>query len=113
MFFDVLAEREINVHMLAGNHDTYFKNTNDVNSVGLLMQEYKNIHVIDSPQNIFVGDHEICMVPWICPENYEQSIETIKNTEAKICCGHFEIQGFAMYRGMPSEEGLERGIFRK
>ena len=113
MFFDVLAERKINVHMLAGNHDTYFKNTNDVNSVGLLMQEYKNIHVIDNPQNIFVGDHEICMVPWICPENYDQSIETIKNTEAKICCGHFEIQGFAMYRGMPSEEGLERGIFRK
>jgi DNA repair exonuclease SbcCD nuclease subunit len=113
MFFDVLAERKINVHMLAGNHDTYFKNTNDVNSVGLLMQEYPNVHVIDSPQNIFVGDHEICMVPWICPENYEQSIETIKNTKAKICCGHFEIQGFAMYRGMPSEEGLERGIFRK
>jgi hypothetical protein len=27
--------------------------------------------------------------------------------------GHFEIQGFSMYRGMPSEEGLDRGLFRK
>ena len=29
MFFDKLANRKIKVHMLAGNHDTYFKNTNE------------------------------------------------------------------------------------
>ncbi|NCA22519.1 MAG: hypothetical protein EBS86_15460 [Crocinitomicaceae bacterium] len=34
MFFDPLFQMGIQVHMLAGNHDTYFKNTNDVNSVG-------------------------------------------------------------------------------
>ena len=33
MFFDPLAQMGVDVHMLAGNHDTYFKNTNDVNSV--------------------------------------------------------------------------------
>jgi DNA repair exonuclease SbcCD nuclease subunit len=32
MFFDKLSARGISVHMLAGNHDTYYKNTNDVNS---------------------------------------------------------------------------------
>jgi hypothetical protein len=37
----------------------------------------------------------------------------LKTTEAKVCCGHFEIAGFAMYRGMPSEEGLDRALFRK
>ncbi len=113
MFFDVLHEEGIEVHMLAGNHDTYFKNTNDVNSVELLLQEYGNVHVIDSPEEIFVGPHQICMMPWICPENYDESIELLKNTKALVCMGHFEIEGFAMYRGMPSHEGLERGLFNK
>ena len=113
MFFDTLETQGIEVHMLAGNHDTYFKNTNDVNSVQLLLQEYGNVHVIDSPEEIFVGPHQICMMPWICPENYDESIELLKNTKASVCMGHFEIEGFAMYRGMPSHEGLERGLFNK
>jgi DNA repair exonuclease SbcCD nuclease subunit len=113
MFFDVLRDEGIQVHMLAGNHDTYFKNTNDVNSIDLLLQEYNNIHVIDSPETIEIGDTAICMMPWICAENYEMSMNEIKNTEAQVCMGHFEIDGFAMYRGMPSHEGLNRGIFRK
>lgn len=113
MFFDKLAYQDIKVHMLAGNHDTYFKNTNDVNSVDLLLKEYNNINVIDHPTNIYVGTHKVCMMPWICPENYEDSMATIKETDAEICMGHFEIAGFAMHRGMPSEEGLNRELFRK
>jgi DNA repair exonuclease SbcCD nuclease subunit len=111
MFFDILFEKGINVHMLAGNHDTYYKNTNDVNSVDLLLREYDNINVIDSPKTIYVGTHPICMMPWICPENYEESMQMLKDTKADICMGHFEIAGFAMHRGMPSEEGLNRELF--
>ena len=117
MFFDPLSEMGIQVHMLAGNHDTYFKNTNDVNSVDLLLKEYDNINVIDSPQTIHLDyantTADVCMMPWICAENYENSMQELKNTSATLCMGHFEIAGFAMYRGMPSEEGLDRGIFNK
>jgi DNA repair exonuclease SbcCD nuclease subunit len=118
MFFDKLQQLNIKVLMLAGNHDTYFKNTNEVNSVRLLLQEYNNITVIDEPDTYYLGDGDlkppmVCMMPWICPENYEQSMEVLKNTKADICMGHFEIAGFAMHRGMPSQEGLDRGIFKK
>jgi DNA repair exonuclease SbcCD nuclease subunit len=117
MFFDRLADQNIEVHMLAGNHDTYFKNTNNVNSVDLLLAEYDNINVIDSPQTIHLNygetSYDICMLPWICAENYENSMLEIKNTSATICMGHLEVAGFAMYRGMPSHEGLERSLFRK
>lgn len=117
MFFDPLHQMGIEVHMLAGNHDTYFKNTNEVNSVDLLLREYDNINVIDSPQTIHLNYSEtssdVCMIPWICPENYNNCMEEIKNTSATLCMGHFEIAGFAMYRGMPSEEGLSRELFRK
>jgi DNA repair exonuclease SbcCD nuclease subunit len=113
MFFDGLFTRGIQVHMLAGNHDTYFKNTNEVNSADLLLREYNNINVIDHPATIFVGENQICMMPWICPENYDDSMQTLKETEATICMGHFEIAGFTMHRGMTSEEGLSRDLFRK
>jgi DNA repair exonuclease SbcCD nuclease subunit len=117
MFFDPLHDIGLQVYMLAGNHDTYFKNTNEVNSIDLLLQEYDNITVIDSPQTIHLDykdtTADVLMMPWICPDNYEQSMEEIKNSSATICMGHFEIEGFAMHRGMPSQEGLSRELFRK
>lgn len=111
MFFNRLAEMNINVYMLAGNHDTYYKNTNDVNSPDLLLREYKNIKVIDSPETITVDGIDICMVPWICPENYQACLDEMETTKADICMGHFEISGFAMYRGMQSNEGLSKETF--
>ena len=113
MFFDKLQERGIRVHMLAGNHDTYYKNTNEVNSPELLLTEYTNIDVISKPETIVVGGTPICMMPWICPDNYQESIDHMTNTNADICMGHFEIAGFAMYRGMESHEGLSKQTFDK
>jgi DNA repair exonuclease SbcCD nuclease subunit len=113
MFFDKLEERGIRVHMLAGNHDTYYKNTNEVNSPDLLLTEYNNIDVISKPETIVINGTSICMMPWICPENYQESIDHIKNTKAEICMGHFEIAGFAMYRGMESHDGLAKETFEK
>lgn len=113
MFFDKLAVRNIKVFMLAGNHDTYYKNTNDVNSPDLLLREYKNITVIDDPATIEVDGVDICMIPWICPDNYQQCLDEMKNTKAEICMGHFEIAGFSMYRGMESHDGLSKDTFNK
>lgn len=113
MFFDKLEERGIRVHMLAGNHDTYYKNTNEVNSPSLLLTEYNNIDVIDGPETIVIDGTPICMMPWICPDNYQESLDHIKTTKADICMGHFEIAGFAMYRGMESHEGLAKETFDK
>jgi DNA repair exonuclease SbcCD nuclease subunit len=113
MFFDKLHSRNIQVHMLVGNHDTYYKNTNDVNSPKLVLEEYNNINIIKHPTTLQVGETSICMMPWICPENYDDSMETLKDTNATICMGHFEIEGFQMYRGAPSHEGLEPKMFDK
>lgn len=113
VYFDPLKQLGVKIHMIVGNHDTAYKNTNDVNSPDLLLREYENINVIDEPTTIHVDDVPICMMPWICPENYQQSIDTLKLTEADICMGHFEIAGFAMYRGMESQDGLSKDIFNK
>ena len=52
-------------------------------------------------------------MPWICPENYQESLDHITNTKAEICMGHFEIAGFAMHRGMESNDGLAKETFQK
>ena len=53
------------------------------------------------------------MIPWICADNYADCLDEIKSTPAEICMGHFEISGFQMHKGMPSDEGLDRAMFRK
>jgi len=117
MFFDGLMKREILVYMLVGNHDTYYKNTNEVNSPELLLEDYPNIVVVESPQTLHLDygnvKADVCMMPWICADNYDRSMEEIKNTTATVCMGHFEIEGFQMYRGAPSHEGLEPKMFNK
>ena len=41
--FDPLKERGITVDMMVGNHDAYYKNTNDISAVDLLLEEYDNV----------------------------------------------------------------------
>jgi DNA repair exonuclease SbcCD nuclease subunit len=113
IYFDELSKRKIKTFILVGNHDTTYKNTNEVNSIELLLEDYSNITAISGPKTINVDQHDICMMPWICPENVVESMKELKDTKAMFCMGHFEIAGFAMHRGMPSQEGLDRGTFRK
>lgn len=113
MFFDKLVEKDIDVIMIAGNHDTYFKNTNEVNSPELLLKEYKNIQIIDEAVTLDVHGTNVCFVPWVCTDNFDHSMQTMKETSAEICMGHFEIAGFAMYRGMQSNEGFSADTFKK
>ena len=111
MFFDAAYAQGIMITMIAGNHDTYYKNTNDVNSPELTLAEYENVVIISRPETVNVHGVPVCFLPWICADNYQQSLELIKNTDAMLCCGHFEIEGFQMYRGVESHGGLSQSMF--
>lgn len=113
MFFDPLKKNGMKVSMLVGNHDTSYKNTNEINSPELVLGEYANIDIFAHPQTIKIGKTKLCMVPWICAENYIESMEEIKNTSAKYLFGHLEISGFSMYRGVESHDGMNRDVFNK
>ncbi len=54
-YFDKLQEMGITVHSIIGNHDIYYKDTNGVNSVDLLLREYNNIIVYSEPTEINIG----------------------------------------------------------
>ena len=113
MFFDVAYNNGILITMIAGNHDTYYKNTNDVNSPELTLSEYENIIIVTRPETIDVHGTPVCFLPWICADNYADSMNEIKNTKADLCMGHLEISGFSMYRGVESHDGLSKESFDK
>jgi len=105
--------KQYDVHMIIGNHDSYYKNTNIVNSPSLLLQTYPNVKTYSSPQTIKVGGLDILMVPWICSENYDETLNQIKKTKAGVAMGHLELQGFRVNRNLIMEEhGLDSNIFK-
>ena len=114
MYFDPLKERGITVHSVVGNHTTYFKNTNDINTMDLLLKEYTNYNVYThEPVTVRFGSCDVMLSPWICPSNAEVSFEAFKETSAKILMGHFEFAGFEMMKGQLSDHGLDRADFKK
>jgi len=114
IFFDELARRNIDVHMIIGNHDTAYKNTNKVNSPELFLPEYTNITMYSSPKTIELKDGtQIAMLPWICPDNFEECMEFIEDTPAQILFGHLELAGFEMYRGAVIDHGFDYKLFKK
>jgi predicted phosphodiesterase len=101
------------VHLITGNHDCYFKNSNKVNSPELLLSEYGNITTYSEPTEIKVGDLGVLLLPWINSENSEKSLKMIQNSKSKVAMGHLELNGFAPYRGHIMDSGMDANIFNK
>ena len=111
-FFDQLQSRGIEYHAVVGNHSVYYTNTNEVNSMDLLLQEYENFNIYrDEPVELTFGSTNVIMVPWITKTNSETSLEAIRNSNAHICMGHFDIVGFEMLKGAICDHGLSKELF--
>lgn len=99
--FSVLNE-EFETHIIVGNHDSYFKNTIDLNSLEQLLSEYNAINVIKTPTIFKFKFKDILLVPWITPDEEEKTKELVQRYKGTIC-GHFEIMGFDVLDGHPNE----------
>jgi DNA repair exonuclease SbcCD nuclease subunit len=97
-FFEEACNRGIHMDMIIGNHDTFYKNTNDVNSPKLLLGEYPNVKTYDTAEIVRYDGLDILLMPWICTDNYEHSSKLINSKIAKICFGHLELSGFVMFK---------------
>ena len=110
-YFEKLAK--YNVHMLLGNHCTYYKNTNRINSPELLLEKYDNITIYSEPKHLKLGNKKFLMLPWINKENLEQVTKLLETSEADICCGHLELSGFEITPGMKMDHGMDAGLFHR
>lgn len=107
--FDPL--KKYDVHMIIGNHDTYYKNTNSVNSPELLLQTYPNIKTYSNPTEVNIGGLNILLIPWINQENETSTFNLIQKTSSKVAMGHLEFQGFRVNRQLVMEHGLDSKLF--
>ena len=112
-YFDRLKEMGITVHTIVGNHTAYYKNTNEINAVDLLLREYDNVHVYSETTSILVDNLSILLVPWINNENEKQSLGLIKRSSSPVCMGHLELQGYKVNDYVIMDHGLDDQPFEK
>jgi len=112
-WFDKIENSNLFLHLIVGNHCTYFKNTNEINSPDLLLKNYKNIKVYSKPTEIEFDGCNIVLMPWMCQDNMQDALDIIKTTSAQVLLGHLELSGFEMYKGNIIDHGMDTNIFEK
>jgi len=112
-YYDRLHEMGVTVHTIVGNHTAYYKNSNQVNAVDLLLREYNNVIVYSEPTEVKLDKLNVLFIPWINQENEEQTFKLIQKTTCSCALGHLEFQGFRVNNQIIMEHGLESKLFEK
>lgn len=113
MFFDPLKDNNISLYALVGNHDSFYKNTLEVNSMDLLANHYENVYIVNKPEVINFNDFPIVMLPWICDSNKEEVDALVAETSSQVLFGHLELSGYQMYKGQAINHGMDDGWLKK
>ena len=112
-FIEPIYKNKLFLHAIIGNHDTYFKNTNEINSMNVLYRDNSHFHYYSEPTEFTIDGCKILFMPWICSDNYEQCMTAIEKTDAQVLFGHLELNGFEMYKGSPNNHGFDPKLFDK
>jgi len=110
-FFEEIKKLDVSMHMIIGNHDTFYKNTNEINSPKELFSDYDFLKIYETPNKVVFGSCCIDMVPWICKENKDEVVNFIKNSKSDILCGHLELSNHEVMRGVRFHGGMGDDIF--
>lgn len=79
--------RDFNITMITGNHDAWYKDTSEINSLSIL-KGYKNINVYDRLTTIDYKGKTVSFCPW------GTMIDDIPKSD--VVFGHFELENFKM-----------------
>lgn len=114
IFLEPMRKHGITMDIIPGNHDVYYKNTNELNALKELQGHYMNeVNLILGPKVIDYDGMKIGLIPWINDENEQESLEFIKNCKADVIGAHLELTGFEMHRGMPCHDGMSPELFSR
>ena len=110
-FLEQLWHNDIEMKIIAGNHDVFYKNTNSVNALDEIVARKYDVEIHTRPAEIDADGTKVLFLPWINDENREESLYAINNTKAAVVMGHLELSGFHMYRGSPVSHGDSPDLF--
>lgn len=108
-----MTERGIVEDVILGNHDIYYKQDTAINAVGELYRDADPslLTIHEGPAEIMIDGLKMLLLPWMCDANHNDTMRFINKSNARVVLGHLEIDGFQMYRGMPSHGGLSPTFF--
>ena len=111
--YDRFQDLGITVYNIVGNHDAYYKNSNEINAIDTLLQQYFNVVRVSKPAEYIIEGMKTVLLPWICADNEKETFKLLEETEAKVVFGHLELNGFTVYPGQYQQEGLDKKVFQK
>ena len=113
-FLEPLRDLGIRMDIIPGNHDTFYKDTNTPNSLKELLGFFINeVAIIEKPTVIEYESLKMALLPWMCKDNWEESINFIKTCKADILGAHLELNGFEMMRGIKADHGMDASMFSR
>lgn len=112
-YYNQLEEMGITVHTIVGNHTAYYKDTNSINSVDLLLKQYDNVKIYSECTEVMIDKLQVLFVPWINAENLKSSIDAIKVSSSICAMGHLELNGFRVNKQIVMDHGHESELYSK
>ena len=111
---NVFEEMKVSLHITIGNHDTYYKNTNKLNSPKeLISDRYSNVFLYENPTTIKFDDFCFGIVPWVTEENLQEVLDFLAVCPCRMIGGHFEIVGFQVIPGVKHPWGFDVNKFTR
>lgn len=89
-------------YVILGNHDMHLKDAVTPNSIFEVFGDRDNWFVIQEPTTICIGSTMWDLFPWKCKENADVIDQYARNTTSEYSVGHWELDGFEFYKGIPS-----------
>jgi len=114
IFLDELRVRGIHMDIIPGNHDVYYKNTNNLNALKELLGHYMSeVRIIEQPTVVDYDGMKYAHIPWINPENEEKTRYFLNTCKADVVGAHLELDGFEMQKGVTCTGGMSADAFRR
>ena len=102
---EFLSKAFTNVFVIMGNHDLFYRDKREINSVAF-GSLYDNIHIVNS---IFT-EGDVSIIPWLVQDEWKE----MPGIKSRYIFGHFELGGFQMNQliAMPDTGGLQKTHFK-
>lgn len=114
VFLEPMKQSGMTMDIIPGNHDVFFKNTNELCSLKELLGYYtSNVNIVMKPTVLDYDGFNLALIPWINAENYADTMKFIRSCDASVVAGHFEFEGFEMHKGAVNPHGMPTQDFER
>jgi hypothetical protein len=106
--FKELCEK-YDVHVVLGNHDCFYRNTNEINTLCILTDQGAKVYEDITEINLL--GRSTLILPWLNEEVMSKAESTLVNNDYELCFGHLEINGFEMQKNVLQRHGMIPDVF--